>query len=160
MISFKEMREEVLGDLKKFKYRGTSLSETRSSDYIKDAFREAELFEKVKEQSVKKPFLKELMDKSPDDINTLCLCLAEHQIETLYSLVSVMTSQHTKQLEVNLKQKILVDLKQFFNSANYLKNGYNKDLQKLLDIIYNDMVDWFYSFEYKESINNPDDCEA
>ena len=67
-----------------------------------------------------------------------------------------MTSQHTKQLEMNLKQKILIDLKQFFNTGYYTGRGYDKAVQPFLDRIYKEMCNWFYAFEYKEDVETKD----
>ena len=73
-------------------------------------------------------------------------------------MIAVMSSTDTRQLEINLKRKIIDDLRTFFISGFYDGRGYeNEQLQKLLDLIYKQMKDWYFAFDAGE-ISDGNEC--
>ena len=148
----------ALKKAKKYKYKGLKLEDTGIYDTLENAIKEANRYQEAKEIANKKPYINKIIDiltkdNYEENKNLIeCLCFTEYRNEKLYNLIPTLMSQDTKQLEVNLKRKIISDLRMFFQSGYYLGKGYDKNLQPLLDMIYEAMKEWFLIVE--ESSNN------
>ena len=154
----KSKYKEALEKAKKYKYKGLKLEETGIYDTLENAIKEANRYQEAKEIANKKPYVNEVIDiltkdNYEENKNLIdLLCFTEYQNEKLSSLIPALMSQDTKQLEINLKRKIISDLRVFFQSGFYTGSGYDKDLQPLLDMIYEAMKEWFLMEE--ENSNN------
>lgn len=150
--------QDALKKAKKYKYKGLKLEETGIYDTLEEAVKYAKRYQDIRNIANKKPYVNEVVDiltKDNYEKNQILidiLYFTEYQNEKLYSLIPTLMSKDTKQLEINLKRKIISDLRVFFQSGYYLGNGYDKDLQPLLDSIYEAMKEWFLIVE--ESSNN------
>lgn len=150
--------QDALKKAKKYKYKGLKLEETGIYDTLEEAVKYAKRYQDVRNIANKKPYVNEVIDilakdNYEENKNLIdLLCFTEYQNERLSNLIPVLMSKDTKQLEVNLKRKIISDLRVFFQSGYYLGNGYDKDLQPLLDRIYEAMKEWFLMIE--ENSNN------
>ena len=148
----------ALKKAKKYKYKGLKLEDTGIYDTLEEAVKYAKRYQDVRNIASKKPYINNIIDiltkdNYEENKNLIeCLCFTEYQNEKLSSLIPTLMSQDTKQLEVNLKRKIISDLRIFFQSGYYLGNGYDKDIQPLLDRIYEAMKEWFLMIE--ENSNN------
>lgn len=158
--------QDALKKAKKYKYKGLKLEDTGIYDTLEEAVKYTKRYQDVRNIANKKPYINNIIDILTNDDyeenkNLIdLLCFTEYQNEKLSSLIPTLMSQDTKQLEVNLKRKIISDLRVFFQSGYYLGNGYDKDIQPLLDRIYEEMKEWFLiveensSNELKEEIEN------
>ena len=150
--------KEALEKAKKYKYKGLKLEDTGIYDTLEEAVKYAKRYQDVRNIANKKPYVNEVIDilaKDNYEENQIlidCVYFTEYQNEQLYNLIPTLISQDTKQLEVNLKRKIISDLRMFFQSGYYLGKGYDKDFQPLLDRIYEEMKEWFLMIE--ENSNN------
>lgn len=149
--------QDALKKAKKYKYKGLKLEDTGIYDTLEEAVKYAKRYEDVRDIANKKPYVKEVIDiltkdnyeKNKNLID--CLCFTEYQNERLSNLIPVLMSKDTKQLEINLKRKIISDLRVFFQSGYYLGKGYDKNLQPLLDMVYEAMKEWFLIVEEKSN---------
>ena len=154
----KSKYKEALEKAKKYSYKGLKLEETGIYDDLENAVKDANRYQEAKDIANKKPYVNEVIDiltKDNYEENQIlidCVYFTEYQNERLYNLIPVLMSKDTKQLEINLKRKIISDLRVFFQSGYYLGKGYDKDLQPLLDMIYEAMKEWFLIVE--ENSNN------
>lgn len=151
---------------KKYKYKGLKLEDTGIYDTLEEAVKYAKRYQDVRNIANKKPYVNEVIDiltkdNYEENKNLIdCLCFTEYQNERLSNLIPVLMSKDTKQLEINLKRKIISDLRVFFQSGYYLGKGYDKDIQPLLDRIYEEMKEWLLmeeensNNEFKEEIEN------
>ena len=150
--------QDALKKAKKYKYKGLKLEDTGIYDTLEEAVKYAKRYQDVRNIANKKPYVNEVIDiltKDNYEENQIlidCVYFTEYQNEQLYNLIPTLMSQDTKQLEVNIKRKIISDLRMFFQSGYYLGKGYDKDLQPLLDRIYEAMKEWFLIVE--ENSNN------
>lgn len=150
--------QDALKKAKKYKYKGLKLEDTGIYDTLEEAVKYAKRYQDVRNIANKKPYVNEVIDiltkdNYEENKNLIdLLCFTEYQNERLSNLIPVLMSKDTKQLEINLKRKIISDLRVFFQSGYYLGNGYDKDLQPLLDRIYEEMKEWFLMIE--ENSNN------
>ena len=150
--------QDALKKAKKYKYKGLKLEDTGIYDTLEEAVKYAKRYQDVRNIANKKPYVNEVIDiltKDNYDKNHILidiLYFTEYQNEKLYSLIPTLMSKDTKQLEINLKRKIISDLRVFFQSGYYSGKGYDKDLQPLLDMVYEAMKEWFLIVE--ESSNN------
>lgn len=150
--------QDALKKAKKYKYKGLKLEDTGIYDTLEEAVKYAKRYQDVRNIANKKPYINNIIDiltkdNYEENKNLIeCLCFTEYRNEKLYNLIPTLMSQDTKQLEVNLKRKIISDLKVFFQSGYYSGKGYDKDLQPLLDMIYEAMKEWFLIVE--ENSNN------
>ena len=150
--------QDALKKAKKYRYKGLKLEDTGIYDDLENAVKDANRYQEAKEIANKKPYVNEVIDiltKDNYEENQIlidCVYFTEYQNEQLYNLIPTLMSKDTKQLEVNLKRKIISDLRVFFQSGYYLGKGYDKDLQPLLDRIYEAMKEWFLIVE--ENSNN------
>lgn len=150
--------QDALKKAKKYKYKGLKLEDTGIYDTLEEAVKYAKRYQDVRNIANKKPYVNEVIDiltkdNYEENKNLIdLLCFTEYQNEKLSNLIPVLMSKDTKQLEINLKRKIISDLRVFFQSGYYLGKGYDKDIQPLLDRIYEAMKEWFLIVE--ESSNN------
>lgn len=150
--------KEALEKAKKYQYKGLKLEDTGIYDTLEEAVKYAKRYQDVRNIANKKPYINNIIDILTNDDyeenkNLIdCLCFTEYQNERLSNLIPVLMSKDTKQLEVNLKRKIISDLRTFFHSGYYIGKGYDKDIQPLLDRIYEAMKEWFLIVE--ENSNN------
>ena len=150
--------QDALKKAKKYSYKGLKLEETGIYDTLEEAVKYAKRYQDVRNIANKKPYVNEVIDiltKDNYEENQIlidCVYFTEYQNEQLYNLIPTLMSQDTKQLEANIKRKIISDLRMFFQSGYYLGKGYDKDLQPLLDRIYEAMKEWFLIIE--ENSNN------
>ena len=150
--------QDALKKAKKYQYKGLKLEDTGIYDTLEEAVKYAKRYQDVRNIANKKPYVNEVIDiltKDNYEENQILidiLYFTEYQNEKLSSLIPALMSKDTKQLEINLKRKIISDLRVFFQSGYYLGKGYDKDLQPLLDMIYEAMKEWFLIVE--ENSNN------
>lgn len=143
--------KDALKKAKKYSYKGLKLEDTGIYDTLEEAVKYAKRYQDVRNIANKKPYINKIIDILTKDnyeknhILIDILYFTEYQNERLSDLIPVLMSKDTKQLEVNLKRKIISDLRMFFQS-------YDKDLQPLLDRIYEAMKEWFLMIE--ENSNN------
>lgn len=146
-----EKYKEALKKAKKYKYKELKLEDTGIYDTLEEAVKYAKRYQDVRNIANKKPYINKIIDILTKDnyeknhILIDILYFTEYQNERLSDLIPVLMSKDTKQLEVNLKRKIISDLRMFFQS-------YDKDIQPLLDRIYEAMKEWFLMIE--ENSNN------
>lgn len=140
--------KEALEKAKKYKYKGLKLEDTGIYDTLEEAVKYAKRYQDVRNIANKKPYVNEVIDiltkdNYEENKNLIdLLCFTEYQNEKLYSLIPTLMSKDTKQLEINLKRKIISDLRVFFQSGFYTGSGYEKDIQQVLDNIYELMKEW------------------
>lgn len=150
--------QDALKKAKKYKYKGLKLEDTGIYDTLEEAVKYAKRYQDVRNIANKKPYVNEVIDiltkdNYEENKNLIdCLCFTEYQNERLSNLIPVLMSKDTKQLEVNLKRKIISDLRVFFQSGFYTGSGYEKDIQQVLDNIYEVMKEWLLMEE--ENSNN------
>lgn len=148
----------ALKKAKKYQYKGLKLEDTGIYDTLEEAVKYAKRYQDVRNIANKKPYVNKVIDiltkdNYEENKNLIdLLCFTEYQNERLSDLIPVLMSKDTKQLEINLKRKIISDLRVFFQSGYYLGNGYDKDIQPLLDMIYEAMKEYFLMIE--ENSNN------
>lgn len=154
----KSKYKEALEKAKKYKYKGLKLEDTGIYDTLEEAVKYAKTYQDVRNIASKKPYINNIIDiltkdNYEENHNLIdILYFTEYQNEKLYSLIPTLMSKDTKQLEINLKRKIISDLRVFFQSGYYLGKGYDKDIQPLLDMVYEAMKEWFLMIE--ENSNN------
>lgn len=158
--------QDALKKAKKYQYKGLKLEDTGIYDTLEEAVKDANRYQEARDIANKKPYVNEVIDiltkdNYEENHNLIdILYFTEYQNEKLYSLIPTLMSKDTKQLEINLKRKIISDLRVFFQSGYYLGKGYDKDIQQVLDNIYEVMKEWLLmeeensSNELKEELEN------
>lgn len=163
---FRNEYEKALEESKKYKYKGLRLDETKWHDVFEETIEKAKRWDEAREKTLKYPWVKNVIEvlKNADieekekRILTDIIHFKQNETDNLYNTIAVMSSTDTRQLEVNLKRKIINDLKMFFISGFYDGRGYeNEQLQEFLDTIYKQMKDWYFAFDAGE-ISDGNEC--
>lgn len=163
---YRKEYDKALKESAKFKSKGLRLDETRWHDVFEEAIKKAKRWDEAREKSLKYPWVKDVIEVLKESnieerekrILTDIVHFKQNETDHLYNMIAVMSSTDTRQLEVNLKRKIIEDLRMFFISGFYDGRGYeNESMQEILDLIYSQMKDWYFAFDAGE-ISNGNEC--